>query len=142
MSQTESLSHRWDQYRPTKTLWFWSLVCAVAATMIVGFAFGGWTTGGSAAFMANKAAQDARIELAASLCVEKFVRTDGAADKLAVLKKTSSHDRDNFVEDGGWAKLAGMEKSIRGAAEMCADELVAMDSIPDQAAAETTVTGG
>lgn len=140
MSQTESLSHRWDTYRPTKTLWFWSLIGSVAATIIVGFAFGGWTTGGSAAFMAEKAAQDARTELAASLCVQKFVRTDGAADQLAALKKTSSYERDNFVEEGGWAKLAGMEK-IRGAADRCADELVAMDSIPAQAA-ETAVTGG
>lgn len=141
MSQKESLSHRWDRFRPTKTMWFWSVAGAVAATMILGFALGGWKTGGTADFMANKAAQDARTELAASLCVQKFVRTEGAADKLAALKKTSAYDRDNFIEDGGWAKLAGMEKSIRGAAEMCADELVAMDSIPDQTA-DLAVIGG
>ena len=70
---------------------------------------------------------------------------DGAAAQLAALKETSSYARDSFIEDGGWAALAGMDKSIRGAAEMCADELVAMDSIPAQAAdttADTAVVGG
>lgn len=141
MSQTESMSHRWDKYRPTKTLWFWSLIGTAAATMILGFAFGGWTTGGSAEFMANKAAQDARTELAASLCVQKFVRTDGAAAQLAALKETSSYARDSFVEDGGWATLAGIEKIVPGAAEMCADELVAMDSIPSQTVDTAVVDG-
>lgn len=141
MSQTASMSQRWDKYRPTKTLWFWSLIGAVVATMVLGFAAGGWKTGGTAAFMADKAAKDARIELAASLCVQKFVGTEGAADQLAALKKTSSWERDSFVEEGGWAKLAGMEKSIPGTADLCADELVAMDGVAAPSV-EPVVSGG
>lgn len=53
---------------------------------------------------------------------------------FAALKETSSYARDSFVDDGGWATLGGMETIVPGAAEVCADELVAMDSIPDLAA--------
>jgi hypothetical protein len=141
MSQTESLSQRWEKYRPSKTLWIWSVIGAALATMILGFTAGGWTTGGTAAVMADKAAKDARIELAASICVQKFVGAEGAAEKLAALKETSSWERDSFVEDGGWAKLAGMEKSIPGTADLCAEELVAMDSLP-ATTSESVVTGG
>jgi len=50
MDQTRKLSfgERWSQSRPTKTLVFWACAASVAATMIVGFTWGGWVTGGTA----------------------------------------------------------------------------------------------
>ncbi|NGO56115.1 hypothetical protein [Allomesorhizobium camelthorni] len=132
MSETEPLSQRWQNYRPSKTLWFWSLAGISVLTMILGFTVGGWTTGGGAAVMAELAAREARSTLAASLCVQNFVSTEGAAEQLAALKEASTWERDTFIEDGGWAMLAGMEDTIPGAAELCAKELVAMESLPEQ----------
>lgn len=130
MSQTESRSQRWERFRPSKTLWFWSLAGAVVATMILGFTAGGWTTGGTAAAMAEKASKDARAELAAIICVEKFVSAQGAEEKLVALKEASTWERDEFVQDGGWATLVGVEKPVPGAASLCAKELVAMEKLP------------
>lgn len=130
MSQNEGFSQRWEKYRPSKTLWFWSLAGTALATMILGFTAGGWTTGGAAAIMAEQAARDARAELVASVCVNKFVTAENAAEKLASLKDASSWSRDDIIEEGGWALLTGMEKSVPGAADLCADQLVAMDSLP------------
>lgn len=141
MAETEPLSQRWNNYRPSKALWFWSLAGISVLTMIVGFAFGGWTTGGTAAFMAEKAAKDARSTLAASVCVQNFVSTADAAEQLATLKKTSSWERDNFIEKGGWATLAGMEKAVPGAAELCAEELAAMEALPEQSVEAVTTDG-
>jgi len=130
MVQTETVSQQWERFRPSKKLWFWSLLGASVATMIVGFTVGGWTTGGTATSMADRASKDAKAELAASICVQKFVSAEGAAEKLALLKEKSSWERDNFVEEGGWAKLLGMEKPVPGSADLCAGELVAMESLP------------
>ena len=142
MSETEPLSQRWQNYRPSKTLWFWSLAGISVLTMTLGFTVGGWTLGGRATVMAEQAAREARSTLAASLCVQNFVSTAGASEKLAALKKTSSWERDDFIEDGGWAMLAGIEKAIPGAAELCAKELVAMESLPEQNVEAAITTGG
>jgi hypothetical protein len=48
MADNQTMSQRWENYRPSKTLWFWSVAVAAVLTMIVGFTAGGWTTGGSA----------------------------------------------------------------------------------------------
>ncbi|BCH30252.1 hypothetical protein MesoLjLc_21820 [Mesorhizobium sp. L-8-10] len=109
--------------------------------MVVGFAFGGWTTGGTAALMAEKAARDARSELVATVCVEKFVSADNASEQLAALKKTSSWERNRFIENGGWLKLTGMDKAVPGAAELCAKELVAIENLPEQSAEAVTTDG-
>ena len=113
----------------------------VAATMVVGFSVGGWTTGGTAAKMAEKASHDAKAQLAASICVEKFVSATDAVAKLAALKEASSWERDSFVVDGGWAKLTGIEKPVAGSADLCAQELAAMDSLPVRSVEPVTTDG-
>jgi hypothetical protein len=130
MATDQTFSQRFDEYQPSKTLWFWSVAGAVVLTMIVGFTAGGWTTSGTAAEMAKSSAIKAKAELAANLCVEKFITASNANDNLAKLKGTSSYQRDSFISDGGWVKLAGLNKDVPGAADLCADKLSAMDTIP------------
>lgn len=130
MEDNRSVSQRWENYQPSKTLWFWSVVGAAVLTIIVGFTAGGWTTGGTAMQMAQTSARDARAELVANLCVEKFVSAADASKNLAKLKETSSYQRNSFITDGGWTTLAGMKNKAPGAADLCADKLAAMDAIP------------
>ncbi|MDX8450308.1 hypothetical protein [Mesorhizobium captivum] len=136
MESNQTLSQRFDIYQPSKTLWFWSVVGAVVATMIVGFTAGGWTTAGTASEMAKTSAIKARAELVANLCVEKFITASNAKENLAKLKETSSYQRDSFISDGGWVKLAGTKKDVPGAADLCADRLAAMDTIPANSVAQ------
>lgn len=140
MTGNETLSQRWDNFQPSKTLWFWSIIGAALVTMIIGFTAGGWTTGGSAAAMAEKAARDARAELVASVCIEKFVAQSDATTQFAALKEASSWQRDEFIEKGGWATLIGMEKAVPGAASACADQLAAMDDLPPREVTTAPVT--
>ncbi|MBL0933875.1 MAG: hypothetical protein IBJ07_03900 [Rhizobiaceae bacterium] len=140
MSHTDSLSQRWAEYRPTKTAWFWSGVTIAIATMVIGFTAGGWTTGGTAAEMAEDAARDARAELASAICVHRFAAAPDASTKWAELKDASSYERDNLIEDAGWTTFAAMEEAVPGAADMCADNLVAMESLPTTSAVAAPVS--
>lgn len=130
MAQDKSFADRWSDFKPSKTMWFWSMAGAAVATIVVGFTVGGWTTGGSAQEMAENAARDARAQLASTLCVEKFVASASAASALAELKDTSGYQQDDFIEDGGWVTLAGLDEPVPGAADLCAEELAAMESLP------------
>lgn len=135
MSDGKSFSQRWEEYRPTKALWLWSCAGCVAATMLIGFTAGGWVTGGTANEMAENASENARAEVVASLCVDKFLTTANASDRLAELKEASSWKRDDLIEDGGFIKIAGLEETVSGASDLCADKLAAMDEVPAQVVA-------
>jgi hypothetical protein len=72
--------------------------------------------------------------VAATVCVEKFMATDDAHPQLASLKEIrSSWQREDFVEEGGWATVAG--KDYDDAAELCAERLIDMEAPPAQEAA-------
>jgi hypothetical protein len=120
----QSIGARWGDYRPTKTLLFWACAACVVATMIVGFGWGGWVTGGTAAKMAKQSATEARAQLTAAICVDRFVKAPDASAQLASLKSTDAWKRDAFIEKGGWVTLAGMQEPVEGAADLCADKLI------------------
>jgi hypothetical protein len=138
MADGKSTSQRFQDYRPSKTALFWSCVACIAATLIVGFAWGGWVTGGSAQQMATKAADTARAQVAAAVCVKQFMAQPKAGTQLAALKQTSSWQRDSFVEKGGWAQIDG--KTYDGAADLCAQQLAQMKA-PSVKEAATSDTG-
>lgn len=137
MSENESLPKRWEKFRPSKALWLWSCAGCIAVTMVAGFGFAGWVTGGTAAEMAESAGEDARAQLAATLCVDNFVSSANAATIFAELKEASSWDRDDIIEDGGWATLEGNVEIVDGSLDLCAEQIVAMESLP---VTETTQT--
>ncbi len=120
----------WRAYTPSKTVWVWSCVGSVLATIIVGFSMFGWTTAGSALSMSENAVEDARENLVASICVQRFVTAPNAGDELVALKKADSWKRDDFIEEGGWATIKSLDTQISGAAEICADRLAAMEGLP------------
>ena len=40
--------NKWKDYKPTQAGWFWSCAGVCVLTMILGFTWGGWVTGGTA----------------------------------------------------------------------------------------------
>jgi hypothetical protein len=95
--------------------------------MIVGFAWGGWVTGGTAEKRIANAEEQAVAELASRICVHRFLAASDAAAKLAELKETNSWGRDDLVEKAGWVTFADMKEPVDGAANLCADKLSEMD---------------
>jgi alpha/beta superfamily hydrolase len=125
MTGTVSLGKRWQNFQASKTQLFWACAACAVATIVVGFTWGGWVTGGTANQRAATAATEARAQLAASVCVERFAKGPDAPAQLAALKGSESWKRDTFIEAGGWATLAGMDKPVAGAASLCVQELMA-----------------
>ncbi|MCC2597117.1 hypothetical protein LKR43_12270 [Pusillimonas sp. MFBS29] len=117
-----------SQYRPTKTVWFWSCAGVAALTMVVGFTAGGWVTSSTAAEQAETMKQNAVATLAANICANRFLAAPNAQTQLAQLKETDSWKQDTFIEEGGWTSFASMEQPIEGAADLCADKLLASDT--------------
>lgn len=125
MTGITSLTQRWEKLQASKTQVFWACAASVVATLIIGFTWGGWVTGGTAKERAASAATEARAQLAATVCVERFAKGPDAVAQLAALKSSDSWKRDNFIEAGGWATLAGMDKPVAGAAGLCVQQLMA-----------------
>ena len=118
--QKLSVRQRWDEARPTKTIVFWSWVASVVLTMIIGFAWGGWVTGGTARSMAATMADDAVVKRLAPMCVTQFKQGPGMDQKLKELAKTDSWQRSEYIEKQGWATMPGEEKPDSKVASECA----------------------
>ena len=116
----ESLGEKWDKAKATKTVVFWSLVAAIILTMVVGFNWGGWVTGGNAQKMTNEAV----VDRLAIVCVGQYDQDLGKIQKLRELKETSSYRRDDFVKEQGWATMPGEESPDNKAADACAKQLM------------------
>lgn len=120
----------WSEYRPSKAMWAWSCIGCIVATMIIGFTWGGWVTGGTAEERAEAAAEEARTEVASAVCINKFVRSANAAQQFTALKKADSWERDGLIEEGGWSKINGYDGDLSEVAEECADQLASMEALP------------
>ena len=90
----------------TKPL-LWGAAGGALAAMVVGFAWGGWVTGGKAETDATQRANAAIVAALAPVCVERFQRGTDAPANLAALKKIDSWSQGDFVEKGGWAVAPG-----------------------------------
>jgi hypothetical protein len=130
--QNRTLSQRFQQYHASKTVLFWACAGCVTLATIVGFSWGGWVTGGSAREMAEESAAQARRELAAVVCVDRFMAAPDAGVQLTALQEmTSPRAQGKFVEDGGWAIIVPASSPTdyearadhREAAGLCAEEL-------------------
>jgi len=121
VEQKKKVSFRkwWREARPTKTVVFWSWIASIVITMIVGFAWGGWVTGGTSRRLAAEIAADAVVDRLAPICVSQFNQDPGKDAKLEELKAASSYQRRTFVQDQGWATMPGEDGPDRLVAEEC-----------------------
>jgi pimeloyl-ACP methyl ester carboxylesterase len=139
--QNSNPLQRFDQYQPSKRVLFWGCAGSAILAIVVGFSWGGWVTGGTAQAMAEKAAAQARQEVAAVVCVDRFMAAQDAGVQLTALQKiTSSYAQSRFVQDGGWAVLGDSTTDDRKAADLCAAELAKREIPTSGEAAQITDT--
>ena len=95
------------------------------ASMIIGFSWGGWVTGGTATKLANERADTAVVAALTPICVEKFLQNSDAKANLAALQKISTNwEQGQYLEKGGWATRPGATSSDYHLARACAEKLV------------------
>jgi hypothetical protein len=109
--------------------WFkpaaWGAVFGAAAISIVGFSYFGWVLGGTAERMAVQRADTAVTAGLLPICLDRFRTQPDAAARLTQLRQTSSWQRREFVERGGWATVPGNDRPNSNLATACADTLAA-----------------
>jgi hypothetical protein len=119
-----SVRQRWNAIQTSKTAVFWIMLAVIALTMVVGFSWGGWVTGGSAQKTSTTAAQAAVVARLAPICVAQFNMDPDRETKLAELQGISSYQRSVFVRDQGWATMPGEDTPDNKVADACAKLLI------------------
>ena len=95
------------------------------ASMVIGFSWGGWMTGGAASKLAAERADTAVVAALTPICVEKFLQNSDAKANLAVLQKISTPwEQGDYLEKGGWATRPGATFPDYQLARACAEKLV------------------
>jgi hypothetical protein len=99
------------------------MAIGAAATMVIGFYWGGWVTGGTAREMVYKSTSSAVVAALAPICVEKFQHSADASANLVEFKKIKSWQQDSFVAERGWATMPGTASPDSAVARVCAEML-------------------
>ena len=97
----------------------WGLVVGAVIVMIIGFAWGGWTTSSTTKTMTEEAV----LASQAAICVAQFMKEPNHEENLKELEKIDTWKRAEFIEKGGWDKMPGQEKADYAVARACADGL-------------------
>ena len=118
-----SYGERWDKAQATKKVVFFAAVLAIILTIVVGFNWGGWVTGGTAQTMAN----DAVVQRLSTICVGQFNQDPEKEQKLTELNDAKAYQRDDYVKEQGWATMPGEDKSSSKVADTCAKLIVQID---------------
>lgn len=98
----------------------WGAIGGAIVAMVIGFAWGGWVTGGTASQMQTASAESAVVQAFTPLCVAK---AEQEPEQIALLKEERSYQRDNFVVEAGWVDNVS-EKYQAEVADSCADSIV------------------
>lgn len=100
----------------------WGMIGGAVAAIVIGFAWGGWVTGGTAQRMEATSAEAAVVQAFLALCVAK---AEQQPDKLASLKEKSTWGsaRSDFVIEAGWVNNVS-EKYRPAVAQECAKAVV------------------
>lgn len=114
---------------PVMPIWVkpgvWGAVVGSIVTMILGFSYGGWTTGGTAVRLAQQRADSAVTAALVPLCIAQSKADRASVSKLGELKAmSSSYDQQEFITKTGWATVPGSEGPNREVAEACASALM------------------
>jgi hypothetical protein len=102
----------------------WGFVVGSIVTMIVGFSWGGWSTGGTTDRVAMERSTAAVTAALVPVCLEKSKSDPASSKKLVALKAlTSTYDQRDAVLKDGWATV-GVTEANRDVAEACASQLL------------------
>jgi len=97
----------------------WGLIVGAVIVMIIGFAWGGWTTSSTTKTMTEEAV----LASQAAICVAQFMKDPNHEEKLKELGELDSWKRAEFIEKGGWDKMPGQKEADYAVSRACADGL-------------------
>ena len=97
------------------------------ALLIVIFWTGWVMTSTTAEDKGKQMVKEALLENLVPICVEQYLQDPNKVERFAELKEKSSYQRDDYVEEMGWATMPGSESSVRGIADKCAKQIIELE---------------
>jgi hypothetical protein len=94
----------------------------VVATLVIGFMWGGWVTGGTATKMTSEAVEATQATLYSPVCVERYM-AKATPEQRAAFAKENDWNRDAIIEKTGFATLPGSSSPSDAVAAKCAATL-------------------
>ena len=110
-----------------KPPYIWGVVSGAVALLIVIFWTGWVVTSSTAETEGKQMAKEAVQENLVPICVEQYLQDPNKVERFAELKEKSSYQRDDYVEEIGWATMPGSESSVRGIADKCAKQIIELE---------------
>lgn len=101
-----------------------TFIGAVVVTLIVGFTWGGWITGGTAEAMVQKSTEQAVADRLGKICMAQAQQSADIQIQLEELKKIASYNRAKAVMEKPWAIMPGEEAADREVAVACMAALI------------------
>ena len=102
----------------------WGLVVGAVIAMIIGFAWGGWTTLSTSQEMTKEALLASR----AAICVAQFMKDPNHKEKLNEFKSSdhplrelTNYELGKAIEKAGWDKMPGQQVAVWNVSRACAD---------------------
>ena len=97
----------------------WGLIVGAVIAIIIGFAWGGWTTSSTTKTMTEEAV----LASQAAICVAQFMKQPNHEERLKEFAEIDYWKRAEFIAKGGWDKMPGQKKADDGVARACSDGL-------------------
>ncbi|TYC61939.1 hypothetical protein FMN50_06680 [Rhodobacterales bacterium] len=94
-------------------------VIGAVVVSTVGFSWGGWVTGGTAAKMANAMSHDKVIAALVPVCVGRSRSDTDRVAKLEEIRNTSTYQRRTALMGTGWATMPGSDTANQELAQAC-----------------------
>lgn len=94
-------------------------LCGALAISVIGFTWGGWTTGGNARDMAKRLATEEVTLAMVPVCLNMSTADPERISKMATIQDASGFNRRKAMMDTGWATLPGSDAPDRALAEAC-----------------------
>jgi len=92
------------------------LIGGAIIAMIIGFAWGGWTT----ARTTQQMGEEAILAVRSAICVAQFMKDPNHQEHLQAIGKLSPFERATFIEKGGWHKMPGEDTASSTVTRACA----------------------
>lgn len=101
----------------------YSAIGSAALTMVVGFSWGGWVTGGTAQTMSATEARSAVVAALVPVCLQMSQDDPDRLAKLAMISEAPTYQRREKLIEAGWATTPGAEAPNRDLAQACIADL-------------------